>query len=351
MKYIGAISMILIGALLITLTATVPGFSVVNITTATTTPSLTYNMTSSYPSATTPFNVTIFPSSTSVTITVTFSTNYYFSYVQSSGTYATGQVTILDFNTSNFVGVYSTNWAIRVVEYSQVIPIYKIMAFSSFNFSNPITGGNHIYEISWESILHYSGSIQTASGSEPVSGSIMANGKPVFGKFSPSTVYPGYFILQNCTSSWSPVATYSLSMSNSSQINIQIPSTQSGAYLNFIYVEYNASGNTLAGFSYAYVILSTTGTAQWRLTNTTTYNNYPALYMHVILKPGTYTINGYAVYNYGQNGGLEQLFEMSSTWNVSQMGQVNFNNNQIITYILGSLLIVLGVVDAWRWHI
>jgi len=345
MKYIGAITMILVGALLIGLAATIPGFSIVNITSTTAT--VTYGQSSSYPTSTSASSPTIFASSTNVTLTVAFSTGYDFAGVSSSS--ASGSVTIVDYNTSSTIGTYSTSWSTASQIYSSAEPYYKIVATSSYKFNNPITGGTHVYEIKWSSTLTYNAKVEGASSY--TTGTVSATGIAVYGKFSPATVYPGYFVLQNCTSSWSASGSpYTVSLS-SGPINILIPYTQSDAYLEFIYVEYNASGNTQAGFSEAYILVSTTGSAPWILTNTTTYDNYPALYMHVELPPGSYTIDGYALYNYGQNGGLEQLFEMSSTWNISQLGQITLNSNQLITYAVGAILIFVGAIDAWKWHI
>ena len=345
MKYIGAITMILVGALLIGLAATIPGFAIVNITS--TTSSVTYSQSSSYPTSTSPYSPTIFANSTSVTLTVGFSTGYDFSGVSSSGTYATGSVTIIDYNTSSTLGTYSTTWSIATKK-SSVGTFYEIVASSSYTFNNPITGGTHVYEITWTSKLTYNAEI--AGASSYTTGTISATGTTVYGKFSPVTVYPGYFVLQNCTSSWQASGNpYKLSFN--SVINIEIPYTQPDAYLEFIYVEYNASGNTQAGFIEAYINMTTTGSAQWLLTNTTTYNNYPALYIHVKLPPGTYKINGTALYQYGQRGGVETLFEMSSSWNITQAGQITLNSDQLITYAVGAILIFAGAIDAWKWHI
>ncbi len=344
MKYIGAITMILVGALLIGLAATIPGFTIVNITS--TTASVTYGQTSSFPSSTSASSPTIFASSTSITLTVAFSTGYDFAGVSSSS--ATGSVTIVDYNTSTTLGTYSTTWSTTSQIYSSAEPYYKIVATSSYTFNNPITGGTHVYEITWSSTLTYNAKVEGASSY--TTGTISATGTTVFGKFSPVTVYPGYFVLQNCTSSWlASGSPYTLSFN--SVINIEIPYTQPDAYLEFIYVEYNASGNTQAGFLEAYINMTTTGSAQWLLTNTTTYNNYPALYIHVKLPPGTYKINGTALYQYGQNGGVEPLFEMSSTWNITQLGQITLNSDQLITYAVGAILIFAGAIDAWKWHI
>jgi hypothetical protein len=350
MKYIGAVIMILVGILIIGLTATIPGFTIMSITSTNST--VTYNQTSIYPSSTDLSNPTIFPSATSVTVSVTFSTGYDFTGVQSAK--VTGQLIIWDFNASTFVKVYSPSWSVTWQKYNSTEPYYKIVATSSYTFNNPIQGGQHVYEFTWNSKLTYNATV-IGSSSYTV-GTIYATGTTVFGKFSPVTVYPGYFMFYNCTSSWSLLGNpYGPLTYNFSQINIKIPSSQSYAYLEFIYVEYNATGNSLAGFNYTYLTFTSTGSAQWRFSssNTTTYNGYPALYLRVKLSPGTYTINGYAVYNYGQNGGLEKLFDMTATWSITSTStsSLNLNIGQIVSYVFGTVLIFAGVIDAWRWHI
>ncbi len=368
MKYIGAISMILVGALIIGLATAIPGFSVINITQSTAT--VTYSQTNSYPVSTNPNSPTIFPSSSSATLTVTFSTNYVFVGIQSAS--VTGTVTIVDYTTSStVVNSYSTTWAVSWnnqaggsgnISTEPISPeptsgtglpttYYKIVATSSYTFNNPIQGGQHVYQIVWNSKLTYNAKV--AGSSSYTTGTIYATGTAVYGEFSPATVYPGYFMLYNCTSSWNTLGNpYGPLTYNTQQINIQISYTQPKAYLEFIYVEYNASGNSLAGFGYAYFTFASTGSAQWKFSssNTTTYNGYPALYLRVVLPPGSYTIDGYTVYNYGQNGGLEHIFEMATSWNVTSTGtsSLNLNTEQIISYVIGAVLIFMGAIDAWK---
>jgi hypothetical protein len=350
MKYIGAVIKILVCILIIGLTATIPGFTIMSITSTNST--AIYSQTSSYPSSTNPSKPTIFPSSTNATLTVTFSTGYdAFTAIQSAS--ITGKIIIVDLNTSTTVVNKYTTWSASIQKFSPTDPYYdEVVATSKYSFNNPIQGGQDVYEISWTSTLTYYAIVKGSSSY--TTGTISVTGPTIYGKFSPEAVYPGYFILYNCTSSWNTLGNpYRLSMYNTSQINIQIPASQSYAYLEFIYVEYNATGNSLVGFNYAYLKFTSTGSAQWKFSNsnTTTYNGYPALYMRVALPPGSYAIDGYAVYNYGQNGGLENIFEMSVTWNVTSPSMFSLNTGQIISYAFGAILIVVGVIDAWRWHI
>jgi hypothetical protein len=353
MKYIGAAILILVGVLIIAFTAAVPGFTTVIVSPI---KPVNYHMLYSYPSSSTNYtNPTIFPSSSSVKLTVKFSTDYVFSQVDMLKTSVKGTVTIFDFTTNTVVGVYSTDWVVNIQLLSPTLQYYAINAVSSYTFNNPIIGGTHIYEFTWYSTLTYTAKL--VNDLNYTTKTTTATGQAGYGQFSPLNVYPGYFVLENCTTTWKPIETYFVTMNNNSVINIIIPPSQDYAYLNFIYVEYNASGNTLANFVKAYISITPSGsteTGQWVLTNSTTYNNYPALYAHVKLPPGKYIIKGYAVYKINQNIKTVELFEMSSTWNTTQSGQfpqVTVNDNQLINYIVGSLLIVLGAIDAWRWHI
>jgi hypothetical protein len=311
----------------------------------------------SYPSSSTNYtSPTIFPSSSSVKLTVKFSTDYVFTQVDMLKTYAKGIVTIYDMTNNTLLGVHSTDWIVNIQLLSPALQYYAINAASSYTFNNPIIGGTHTYKIVWQSTLTYTA--KSVNDLNYTTKTATATGQAGYGQFSPLNVYPGYFVLENCTTTWKPMETYFVTMNNNSVINIIIPPSQDYAYLNFIYVEYNASGNTLTGFSHAYITVTSTfgsiGTHEYVLTNSTTYDNYPALYAHVKLPPGKYIIKGYAVYNINQNIKTVELFEMSSTWNTTQSGQfpqVTMNDNQLINYIVGSLLIILGAIDAWRWHI
>jgi hypothetical protein len=76
--------------------------------------------------------------------------------------------------------------------------------------------------------------------------------------------------------------------------------------------------------------------------------------MHVKLPPGKYIIKGYAVYNtdyFFWVKGNRNMFDIVMNINVKQPSLISIDNNQIINYLTGSLLIVIGAIDIWRWHI
>jgi hypothetical protein len=356
MKYIGAAILILVGILIISLTATVPGFSVVN-TTTTNNSTIIYKQVSSYPAFTSLNNPAVFPSAISGMLIVTFATGYNFTNVSTAS--AIGTVTIVDYNTSNtVVNKYSTTWSINVEKSGGY---YRIYASSSYTFNNPVQGSQDVYEVFWNSTLTYYA--QTVGSNSYVNGIIIAKPVPNFFKFSSVIAYPGFFVAYNCSASWSPIGdpikltvTNPAPYINNEAFNIKIPSSQTSAHLKFVYVKYNASGDTLKNFKYAYLTFPwNTGNKQWifKDTNITTYNNYPALYMYVNLTPGQYVINGYTIYSNGYK--TLNLMEMSTEWTVTSTAvsimNINFGLNQIVSYAIGSLLIVMGAVDAWRWHI
>jgi hypothetical protein len=366
MKYIGAITMILVGILIIGLAATIPGFSIINITQTNST--VSYNQISSYPSSTSLNDPTVFPFMAYATLSVTFSTGYDFSSVLSA--YATGTITIIDYNASSaIVSNYVTTWSVQIQKQiggiqpttqtnSYAITYYRIVATSKYVFNNPVQGGQHVYQISWTSKLTFDAII--IGTNSIVNKTISATGTTVYGTFPVTNAYPGYIVVYNCTSSWDqlgdPYGPYTSLSFNTSQINIQVPESQSYAYLDFIYVEYNRWGNTLWGFVEAYLEFPwTAGNKQWIFNNanTTTYNGYPALYLHVKLSPGKYLINGYVLYNFSQYNKIENVLIMSVTWNITSpsMFLLNLNIEQVISYLIGTILIFVGAVDAWRWRI
>jgi hypothetical protein len=380
MKYIGAITMVLVGILIIGLTATTPGFSIVGITPIMTI-SVSYSQTSSYPSSIAPNDPTVFPYMTYATLLVTFSTGYDFSSVLSAS--ATGTVTIIDYNTSSaVVSNYVTTWSVQVQKKITGIQSttqtdypnlnYQIVATSTYKFNNPVQGSQHVYQIFWTSNLTFDAVIVGTNST--TNKTISATGTAVYGTFPVANAYPGYIVVYNCTSSWihlgDPYGPYTSLSFNTSQINIQIPESQSYAYLDFIYVEYNRFGNTLRGFVEAYLefqqtagskwwifsdVNAMTGNKQWIFSNTniTTYNGYPALYLHVKLSPGKYLINGYALYNFSQYNKVENVLLMSVPWNITSpsMFLPNLSIEQVISYLIGTILIIIGAIDAWRWHI
>jgi hypothetical protein len=371
MKYIGGIILILTGILIIGLSSAMPNFTFVDTNSS---QSVTYSVTEFMSSE--PANPEIFLNSYKEDIWVRFQTNYIFDSVRfydSSGhplTWASVKLTIYDYTAHIVVGsykiaenniiMYKTNKSITEVINGSIIkkvftyhPYYSITVIAYFIFNNPNPGKNHIYEFFWTSTLHYAGTIGPEQ--EYVNGTISASATG-FGEFMPKTVYPGYFILQNCTSSWKPTVTYYLDKLDVQQIDITIPPSQDYAYLNFIYVEYNASGNTFANFVGANIIIKKANeiAVRWVMNNSTTYNNYPALYMHIKLPPGKYTIQGYAVYNttlFWWVKGNRNMFDIVMNINVKQSSLISIDNNQIINYLTGSLLIVIGAIDIWRWHI
>jgi len=139
-------------------------------------------------------------------------------------------------------------------------------------------------------------------------------------------------------------------MNQNTVVNLVLPSsTTFPVTLTFLYVEYNASGSTMNGFSYAYITINS-NSAPYDISsaNTTTYNGYNALSMNIKFNTGSYTIYGYAVYNYGQNGGLERIMSIAMPFNITTGITPNFTIQSYYEIGIGVIFLIGAVFTGRR---
>jgi len=348
MKYILTSVLAIVGIFFIVIALTAPAtLAVVTISTSAPQENL-YETGVPYPSSTSSSSPTIFPSSTTATVQDFFTTGYFTSdniqVVSASGTLYIDGYPVSAPQVNAYVNSKTLNGQ----------TIYGIFVQMNYTYNNPTTGSTATHSFKWSASVtykytsgQYTGTVMSAGGSSVT----------YYGAFSPSTVYPGYFVLQFTYPSNSTTQYWTLNQN--SNINIKLPSgTTFPVTLTFIYVEYNASGNTMAGFSYAYITINS-NSAQYTIssTNTTTYNGYNGLFINIKFNTGTYTIYGYAVYNYGQNGGLERVMSIALPFNLTSSGITGGNNaiqnptsNQpsLIELGLGFILLIGAVFTGRR---
>jgi len=301
-----------------------------------------------YPSSTTSSSPTIFPSSTTATVQDFFTTGYFTSdniqVVSASGTlYIDGSPVSAPQASATVISKTLNGYY-----------AYGIQVQLQYTYNNPTTGSTATHSFKWSASVTYKYTSGQYSG---VTMSAGGSSVTYYGAFSPTTVYPGYFVLQFTYPSNS--TTQYWIMNQNANINIKLPyGTTFPITLTFIYVEYNASGNTMNGFSYAYITINSNST-QYTISsaNTTTYNGYNGLFINIKFNTGTYTIYGYAVYNYGQNGGLERVMSIALPFNLTSSGITGGNNaiqnptsNQpsLIELGLGFILLIGAVFTGRR---
>ena len=251
-----------------------------------------------YPSSTLQSNPTVFPAS---------SANLYINFT-------TGPYTSDDIYVNSLVRTLTIDSTIvtPTINYNIVYTMKNGLTFSTINvsmkytYNNPGSNTVHIFQWSISAKVYDSdtGLLTTISGTSPT----------YYGQFFTSTgataVYPGYFVIAY-PNPYNGQTTYQ-QLTPTSNININYPSnTTFPVTIRFLYVEYNASGNTLTNFQYAYIQIASglSISPQYNIasTNTTTYTNvygsFPALYIDIKFNQGTYSVFGYAVYSvtgYGQ---------------------------------------------------
>jgi len=255
-----------------------------------------------YPSSTSQSSPTVFPNAGSANLYINFTTGYY---------------TSDDISVSNLVGTLTIDGSAVTPTITYNIPyIFKNGLFLSavnvsmkYTYNNPNT--NTVHSFQWSvSAKVYDSDTNTFT-------TISGTSSTYYGQFYTSstsstatTVYPGYFVIAY-PNPYNGQTTYQ-QLTPSSNININYPSgTTFPVTIRFLYVEYNASGNTLNNFQYAYIQIANglSISPQYNIasTNTTTYTNvygtFPALYIDIKFNQGTYSVFGYAVYSvtgYGQ---------------------------------------------------
>jgi len=339
MKYLLTSVLAIIGIFFIVIGLTAPStLAVVSISQSTSQSNLSVTSVP-YPSSTSSSSPTLFPGSSSANISISFTTGYFTSdniqVVSSSGTlYIDGSlVTVLTPHVNAFV-----NSKISSGTY-----YYTIFVNMTDTYNNPITGSMVPHSFLWSASVTYkytsgtySGKIETATGTSPT----------YYGAFSQATVYPGYFVMQftypnnDTTQDWV--------MNQNTKVNLVLPSSTSFPItLTFIYVEYNASGSTMNGFSYAYITINS-NSAPYDLSsaNTTTYNGSNGLYTNIKFNTGTYTIYGCIQYNYWQNGSYNQPF-ISIPFNIT-ITTNNFTTQSYYEIGIGAILLIGAVFTGRR---
>jgi len=338
MKYLLTSVLAIIGIFFIVIAFTAPStLAVVSISQSAPQPNLSVTG-SPYPSSTSSSSPTAFPSSTSENISISFTTGYFstsnLAIESHSGTlYIDGSVVTPNVNafvnSKDIAGVY----------------YYEVLVQLTYTYNNPTQGSTTTHSFLWSASVTYkydSGTyynqIGKANGSSPT----------YYGAFSEATVYPGYFVMQFTYPSNS--TTQDWVMNQNTVVNLVLPSnTAFPITLTFIYVEYNASGSTMNGFSYAYITINS-NSAPYDLSsaNTTTYNGYNGLSINIKFNTGTYTIDGYAVYNYGQNGGLDRVMSIAMPFNVTTTGITNFTTQSYYELGLGAIFLIGAVFTGRR---
>jgi len=340
MKYMLTSVLAIVGIFFIVIALTAPAtLSVVNISTSAPQESLSIVTGSSYPTSTSSSSPTIFPSSTSESIYAVFTTGYFDS---SDNIQVTSQSGTLYIDGS---AVTPSVTATVVQEHIAGSYLYGIEVQLQYTYNNPTTGSTATHSFEWSASVTYKytsgtyyGETSTASGTSPT----------YYGAFSPQTVYPGYYVMKftypsnGTTQYWT--------MNQNTVVNLVLPSSTSfPVTLTFLYVEYNASGSTMNGFSYAYITINS-NSAPYDIssTNTTTYNGYNALSMNIKFNTGSYTIYGYAVYNYGQNGGLERVMSIALPFNITTGITPNFTIQSYYEIGLGAIFLIGAVFTGRR---
>jgi hypothetical protein len=337
MKYLLTSVLAIIGIFFIVIGLTAPStLAVVSISQSTSQSNLSVTSVP-YPSSTSSSSPTLFPGSSSANISISFTTGYFTSdniqIVSSSGTlYIDGSPAVLTPHVNAFVNSRDISGTYY----------YAIFVNMTDTYNNPTTGSMVPHSFLWSASVTY----EYTSSSK--TGTAIGSSSTYYGAFSPSTVYPGYFVMQFTYPSNS--TTQDWVMNQNTKVNLVLPSsTTFPITLTFIYVEYNASGNTMNGFGYAYITINS-NSAPYDLSsaNTTTYNNYNGLSINIKFNTGTYTIDGYAVYNYGQNGGLDRLMSIAMPFNITTPNTMWFTTQSFYELGLGAIFLIGAVFTGRR---
>jgi len=367
MKYILTLTLMIIGVFFIVIGLTAPS-TLATVTISPYPPQETLHETGvPYPSSTSSSSPTIFPSETTATISDYFAISPF----TIDNIYITSVTAYLYVDGKSYTPTTPTNiplaqaTIIQEINNTNGLEMYGIYIQLQCPYNNPIPGNTTTHSFKWYVSVTYKytsgellGQTSTATGTS----------QTYYGTFSPSAVYPGYFVLKftypnnGTTQYWS--------LNKNTNINIRLPYSLSNTFLTltFIYVEYNASGNTMAGFSYAYITINslyaTINTKPYyniSNTNTTFYNGYNALYVNVPFNTNpyytnVYTIEGYVVYNV-PNYGLERIMEMALPFNVTgtnitgsqsiSTGPPHSNIPSLIDISIGTIFLI-GAIFTFR---
>jgi len=339
MKYLLTSVLTILGIFFIVIGLTAPStLAVVSISQSTSQPNLSVTGTP-YPSSSYSDSPTIFPSSTITTVHISFTTGYFTSdniqivssidHLYIDGSAVTPNVNVF----INSEGLSGTNY-------------YAIFVNMTYTYNNPIQGSSASHAFEWYASVTYKYTSGTYNGETEIA----SGTETYYGAFSQTTVYPGYFVMQftypnNMTMQY-------WAMNQSTNINLNLASSIAlPITLTFIYVEYNASGNTMNGFVDAYITINSKYVPyNISKTNTTTYNGYNGLFINIKFNTGTYTIHGCILYNYWQNdnssGSFEQPLIVIST-NIT----ITTNNLTTQSYYeigIGSIFLIGAVFTGRR---
>ena len=332
MKYIFTSVLTILGIFFIVIGLTVPTtLSLINTSSG---PSFTVSGIP-YPSSTSSNNPTVFPNAGSANLYINFTT----------GSYTQDSITI-----KHLVGILTIDNSTTItptISYNIAYTMKNGLTFSIINISmkytynNPVAGSNSIHSFQWSVSANVydndAGTYTNISGTSPT----------YYGQFYIATVYPGYFVIAYPNVDNGQIIYQQLTPT--SNINIKYPyNTTFPVTIRFLYVEYNASGNTLNNFQYAYIQIASglTISSQYNIasTNTTTYTNvygtFPALYIDIKFNQGTYSVFGYAVYSitgYGQKSIQVMSVALPMTSNTSSA--INITTQSYYEIGLGVVLI------------
>jgi len=339
MKYLLTSILAIVGIFFIIIGFTAPStLAVVSISQSTSQPNLSVTGTP-YPSS--PYNdePTVFPSSTTATVHISFTTGYFTSdniQIVSSITrlYIDGSAVTPNVNVFiNSEDLSGTNY-------------YAIFVNMTYTYNNPIQGSSASHGFGWYALVTYKYTSGTYNGETEI-----ASGTEVYyGAFSQTTVYPGFFVMQYTYPNNMTMRYWVMNQSTNTNLNlasnIALPIT-----LTFLYVEYNASGNAMNGFVKAYITINS-GYMPYNIskTNTTTYNGYNALYINIKFNTGTYTIYGCILYNYWQNSNGSGSFEqplITISFNIT-ITTNNFTTQSYYEIGIGSIFLIGAVFTGRR---
>ena len=218
----------------------------------------------------------------------------------------------------------------------------------SYNFVNPNPESNIEYVVGW-TVWAY---ISYYSGGNLEDAAVSSASPQYFCLFStPTTVYPGYFVMQYKYPNNGTVQDWVLSSSTNININLP-PNTTTPIKVEFIYVEYNASGNSKLGWVGIEIEINNNEIIKvpYNTYNTTIYKYQNAIYAIVSLNRGENIINGYAEYVFGQNSGSQSgLVEVMSIAMPLNSATISSNLTTQSYYEIGiGAVLLLGAVFMGR---
>ena len=284
---------------------------------------------------------------------ITFTTGYFTTSKINSVSYPGGKFSYENVNNlgslnQNIITEIPTITTSIIKETVSGTTYYGVDINLSYNFTNPNPGSNIEYVVGW-TVWAY---IYYYSGGNLEEATVSSASPQYFCLFStPVTIYPGYFVMQYKYPNNGTVQDWVLSSSTS--ININLPSNIAlPIKVEFIYVEYNASGNSKLGWVGIEIEINNNEVIKvpYNTYNTTIYKYQNAIYAIVSLNRGTYTINGYAEYVFGQSSGPQSgLVEIMSIAMPLNSATSSFNLTTQSYFDIGiGAVFLLGAVFVGR---